>query len=55
MISLDAMVVSILLYCFEVWGIYNFTDVDKIHIRLCKNILGVKQMLAYMVNWVDIH
>ena len=39
----DAMVVPILLYCSEVWGIYNFTDVDKIHIRFCKNILGVKQ------------
>ena len=25
------------------WGIYNFTNVDKIHIRFCKNILGVKQ------------
>ena len=40
---IDAMVVPILLYCSEVWGIYNFTDVDKIHIRICKNIFGVKQ------------
>ena len=39
----DAMVFPILLYCSEVWGIYNFTDVDTIHIRFCKNILGVKQ------------
>ena len=28
----DAMVVPILLYCSEVWGLYNFTDVDKIPI-----------------------
>ena len=25
----------------EVWGIYNFTDADKIHIRFCKNMLSV--------------
>jgi len=36
---LGAMVVPSLLYCFVVWGIYNFTDVDTIHIRLYKNIL----------------
>ena len=39
----DTMVVPILLYCSEVWGIYNFTDVDKFHIRFCKNFLCVKQ------------
>ena len=37
------MVVPILLYCSEVWVIYNFTDVDKNHIRSCKNISVVKQ------------
>ena len=36
---LGAMVVPSLLYFFVVWGIYNFTDVDTIHIRLYKNIL----------------
>ena len=36
---LGAMVVPSLLYCFVVWGIYIFTDVDTIHIRLYKNIL----------------
>ena len=39
----DAMVVPIVLYCSEVWGNYNFTDGDKIHICFCKNILGVEQ------------
>jgi len=37
------MVVPILLYCSEVWVIYNLTDIDKIHIRFCRNILGVEQ------------
>jgi len=36
------MVVPILLYCSDVWGISNCTDVNKIHIRFCKNILGGK-------------
>lgn len=39
----DAMVVPILLYGSEVWGVYNFKEVDKLHIRFLKYILGVKQ------------
>jgi len=27
-----AIVVPILLYCSEVWGIYSFTDVDKMSV-----------------------
>ena len=38
----DAMVVPILTYGSEVWGIYDFKEVDKLHIKLCKHILGVK-------------
>jgi hypothetical protein len=39
----DSMVVPILLYGSEVSGIYNFQEIDKLHIRFCKYILGVKQ------------
>lgn len=38
----DTMVVPILLYGSEVWGVYNITFIDKLHIRFCKYILGVK-------------
>lgn len=41
----DRMIVPILLYGSEVWGIYNndrYKIVDKLHFRFCKYILGVK-------------
>ncbi|XP_053386465.1 uncharacterized protein LOC128550759 [Mercenaria mercenaria] len=39
----DTMVVPILTYCSEVWGIYDFKEIDKLHIKFCKTILGVRQ------------
>ena len=39
----DAMVAPILLYGSEVWGIYNCKEIDKLHIRFCKYILGVRK------------
>ena len=39
----DAMVVPIPLYGSEIWGVYNIKDVDKLHVRFLKNLLGVKQ------------
>ena len=39
----DSMVVPILLYGAEVWGVYNIKEVDKLHLRFCKYILGVKK------------
>ena len=38
----DSLVSPILLYASEVWGIYEYEHIDKIHIKLCKNILGVR-------------
>jgi hypothetical protein len=38
----DCMVAPILLYGSEVWGVYNFKDIEKIHIKFCKSLLGVK-------------
>ena len=37
----DRMVVPILLYASEVWGIYGYNDIDIIHIQFCKLVLGV--------------
>jgi hypothetical protein len=39
----DTMVVPILLYGSEIWGVYNYKEVDKLHIIFCKHVLGVKQ------------
>ena len=30
------------MYASEVWGIYGYEHIDKIHIKFCKNILGVR-------------
>lgn len=39
----DSMVVPIILYGSEVWGIYDNKEIDKLHIKFCKRILGVRQ------------
>ena len=39
----DSMIVPIILYGSEVWGIYNFKAVEKLHLRFCRKILGVSQ------------
>ena len=38
----DSLVSPILLYASEVWGISEYEHIDKIHIKFCKNILGVR-------------
>ena len=37
------LVTPILLYGAEVWGIYGIKNIDRIHIKFCKSILGVRQ------------
>ncbi len=37
------MVSPILLYSAEVWGINDYQDADKIHMKFCKTILGVRK------------
>ena len=39
----DKMIVPILLYGSEVWGIYGYKEIDKLHLKYCKRILSVKQ------------
>lgn len=39
----DSLVTQLLLYGAEVWGIYEVKNIDKIHIKFCKAILGVRQ------------
>ena len=39
----DSMVTPILLYGSDVWGIYEYKDVDRLQIKFLKHILGVRQ------------
>jgi len=45
----DSMVVPNLLYGSEVLGLYNFKDVDKLHIRFLKSLLGVNKQTPNIV------
>ena len=42
----DTMIVPILLYGSEIWGVYDYKEVDKLHIKFCKNILGVRKQTS---------
>lgn len=44
----DSMVVPILLYAADVWGIYDFKEIDKIHVKFCKHILGVRTQTPWL-------
>ena len=44
----DRMVTPILTYCSEIWGVYNLQEIDRIHIKFCKSILGVKSQTQNM-------
>ena len=42
----DKMIVPILLYGSEVWGINGYKEIDKLHLKFCKRILrAVKQQI----------
>ena len=38
----DSLISPILLYGSEIWGIYNYKEVDRLHLKFCKHLLGVK-------------
>ena len=42
----DSMIVPILLYGSEIWGVYVYKEVDKLHIKFCKYILGVRKQTS---------
>ena len=49
-IPFDKLLSPLLLYGSEIWGIYNYKQVDKLHIQFCKMVLGVrKQTMNYTV------
>jgi hypothetical protein len=38
----DSCVGSVLSYGAEVWGFTNCQSIERVHLKFCKNILGVK-------------
>ena len=42
----DSLVVPIILYGSEIWGIYNIKEVDKLNFKFCKTILGVRSQTS---------
>ena len=42
----DCLVGSVLTYASEVWVFYKAPDVERLHMRFCRNILGVKKSTA---------
>lgn len=42
----DALIVPIILYGSEIWGAYDHSELDKLHLKFCKHILGVKQQTS---------
>ena len=38
----------------KIWGVYDFKNVDKLQIRLCKNILGVRQQTPNMAVYGEL-
>ena len=46
----DSIVLPILTYSCETWGFENCAEIEKVHLRFCKNILKVRQTTSnYMV------
>ena len=39
----DSRIVPTLLYCSEIWGFESRDQIEKIHLRFCKFVLGVGQ------------
>ena len=50
----DSLVSPILLYGSEVWGIHEYDHVDKIHIKFCKSILGVRSQTTNYAVYGDL-
>ena len=48
------MVAPIILYGAEVWGLYNIKEVDKLHLRFCKTLLGVKRSTPYVAVYGEL-
>ena len=50
----DSFVSPILLYASEVWGIFGYGHIDKIHIKFCKTLLGVRAQTPNFAVYGDL-
>jgi len=48
------MVVPIILYGAEIWGIHDFKEVDKIILKFLKNLLGVRQQTPSVAAYGEV-
>ena len=50
----DKLIKPILDYGSEIWGFLNANVIERVHLRFCKNLLGVKglpKIISFMGNW----
>jgi hypothetical protein len=50
----DKLVTPILLYASEVWGIYNYHEIDRLHLKFLKRILGVRKQTVNMAVYGEL-
>ena len=50
----DALVLPILNYGCEVWGFHDSQDIEKVHLRFLKRLLGVRQQTCNMAVYGEL-
>ena len=50
----NSLVSPILLYASEVWGIFWYDHIEKINIKFCKNLLGVRAQTPNFAVYGDL-
>ena len=50
----DCLVGSVLSYASEVWGFHKAPDVERLHTRFCRNILGVKKSTSLSALYCEL-
>ena len=50
----DCYISPVLFYGSEIWGFHNATEVEKLHLEFCKNVLKVKKSIVSMMVYSDL-
>ena len=50
----DSLVLPILMYGSEIWGFYKSNDIEKVHIRFLKQLLGVRKQTSNIDVYGDL-
>ena len=51
----DKLISPILNYGSEVWGFHDAPEIEKVHLKFCKNILGVKNSVQNDFVYGELH